>query len=137
MELQSGEVNSNATGNGEPVGAQQKKPPTRDAGLAPGNGGVASSQPPPDTAELDAIEHEIDQLSSRAAAVNSSLDNLQAQQQAAGYGLRGDIASKQASMKMNLAKAQDAINHNEAERAKRYAKMADADVEALEKFLGR
>jgi serine/threonine-protein kinase len=129
-----GEVNSN--GNGEVVGAQsagsqRKKPFAGNASLAPSNGGAASSQPPPDTAELDAIEHEIDQLSSRAAAVDSSLDNLQRQQQAAGYGLRGDIASKQASMKMNLAKAQDAINHNDAERAKRYAKMTDADVEAL------
>jgi len=137
-----GEINSNATGNSEPAGAQsagsqRKKPLVSDAGSAPRSGGSDISQPPANTAELDAIEHEIDQLSSRAAAVNSSLDNLQAQQQAAGYGLRGDIASKQASMKMNLAKAQDAINHNEAERAKRYAKMADADVEALEKFLGR
>jgi hypothetical protein len=69
--------------------------------------------------------------------VNSSLDNLQAQQQAQGLGLRGDISSRQASMKMNLAKAQDAIEHNDAARAKRYAQMTDADVEALEKFLGR
>jgi serine/threonine protein kinase len=88
-------------------------------------------------AELDALEHEIDQLSGRAGAVNSSLDNLQRQQAAGGFGLRGDMASKQSSMKNNLAKAQDAIVHNDVERAKRYAKMTEADVEALEKFLGR
>ena len=40
-------------------------------------------------------------------------------------------------MKVNLAKAQDAISHNDAERAKRYAALAAADVAALEKFLGR
>src|SRR5260370_22432430 len=135
-----GEVNSNATGNSAPAGApsagsQKKKPLASDTGSASSSGGADNSQPPPNTAELDAIEHAIDQLSSRAAAVNSSLDNLQAQQQASGYGLRGDISSKQASMKMNLAQAQDAINHNEAARAKRYAKVTDADVEALEKFL--
>ncbi|HTC94085.1 MAG TPA: protein kinase [Terriglobales bacterium] len=130
-----GEVN-NATGNAEPVGTQ-KKPLARNAGSAPGSGGAAGSQAPPDTAELDAVEHEIDQLSSRAAAVNSSLDNMQRQQQASGYGLRGDIVSKQASMQSNLAKAQEAIEHNDVARAKRYSAMTDADVEALEKFLGR
>jgi hypothetical protein len=88
-------------------------------------------------AELDAIEHDIDQLSSRAGAVNSSLDTLQRQQAASGFGLRGDMAARQASMKNNLAKAQDAIEHNDAERAKRYAKLTESDVEALEKFLGR
>jgi serine/threonine protein kinase len=88
-------------------------------------------------AELDAVEHDIDQLSSRAGAVNSGLDNLARQQAAAGYGLRGDMASKQSSMKLNLSKAQDAIAHNDAARAKRYAAMASSDIEALEKFLGR
>ena len=88
-------------------------------------------------AQLDEIEHQIDGLTGRAAAVNSSLDNLQRQQQADGYGLRGDIVQKQASMKLNLAKAQNAIEHNDAERAKRYADMTSSDVEALERFLGR
>jgi serine/threonine protein kinase len=88
-------------------------------------------------AELDRIEHEIDQLTGRAASVNSSVETLQRQQAAMGVGLRGDIASRLASMKVNLAKAQDAIGRNDVERAKRYAGLADADVEALEKFLGR
>ncbi len=87
--------------------------------------------------ELDEIEHDIDQLTSRAAAVNSSLSNLQRQQAAAGYGLRGDMAGHQASMNLNLSKAQDAIAHNDGERAKRFAEKATADIEALEKFLGR
>jgi serine/threonine-protein kinase len=89
-----------------------------------------------DTAALDEIEHEIDQLYSRAGAVNNSLDHLQQQQAAAGYGLRSDIAGRQASMKVNLAKAQNAIEHNDAARAKRYADMTAADLEVLEKFLG-
>ncbi len=87
--------------------------------------------------ELDEVEHQIDQLDSRVAAVNNGLDHLAQQQASAGYGLRGDIASKQSSMKVNLAKAQNAIEHNDAARAKRYADLAEADVEALEKFLGR
>jgi serine/threonine protein kinase len=88
-------------------------------------------------AELDAIEHEIDQLTGRAAAVNSGLENLQRQQAASGFGLRGDMASRQASMNLNLSKAANAIQHNDAARAKKYTEMTGADVEALEKFLGR
>jgi hypothetical protein len=122
----------------EPAAAGSKKMLAgSSAAPAPTGGKAAISQAAPDTAELDAIEHEIDQLTSRAAAVNSSLDTLQRQQQAEGYGLRGDIAAKQVSMKINLSKAQTAIGQNDAARAKRYAGMASADVEALERFLGR
>jgi len=87
--------------------------------------------------ELDKIEHEIDQLTSRSASVNASLTTLQRQQAASGYGLRGDMVAKQASMNLNLSKAQEAITHNDAERARRYTEKATADIEALEKFLGR
>jgi len=87
--------------------------------------------------DLDEVEHEIDQLSSRAAAVNSGLERLQQQQTAAGYGLRGDMVAKQASMKNNLAKAQEALDHGDAVRAKKYSGLANEDAEALEHFLGR
>ena len=95
--------------------------------------------PPPanNTAELDEVEHEIDLLSNRAAAVNSGLDRLQQQQSASGYGLRGDMVAKQASLKNNLSKAQDAIERGDLQRAKKYSSLAQSDVEALEHFLGR
>lgn len=93
----------------------------------PGNG----------AADLDEVEHEVDLLSNRAAAVNSGLDRLQQQQSSAGYGLRGDMVAKQASMKNNLSKAQDAIEHGDSARAKKYANLAQSEVEALEHFLGR
>ena len=123
--------------NGGGAGTQQKNLAGQNSGGANGTSGSANSQPAADTVQLDALEHEIDQLTGRVAAVNSSLEAMQRQQQAEGYGLRGDMASKQASMKVNLAKAQDAIEHNDAARAKRYINMTTADVEALEKFLGR
>jgi serine/threonine protein kinase len=87
--------------------------------------------------ELDAIEHDVDQLTARAASVNSSIDTLQRQQAASGLGLRGDIAAKVGSMRLNLSKAQEAITRGDAERAKRYAALATSDIEALETFLGR
>jgi serine/threonine-protein kinase len=93
-----------------------------------------AAPPQPSQAEVDALEHEIDQLSARAAAVNNSLDNFQ---RSSGFGLRGDMVSKQASMKLNLAKAEDAVSRGDLERAKRYQGLAESDVEALEKFLGR
>ena len=86
---------------------------------------------------MDQLEHEIDQLTSRAAAVNNSLDTMQAQQQKMGVGMRGDIVSRQASMKLNLSKAQEAFNHGDAGRAQRYADLTQSDLGALEKFLGR
>ncbi len=105
---------------------------------AQSNQGVAA---PPNNAanapaDPDELEHDVDQLSGRAAAVNASLDRLQQQQNAAGYGLRGDIAAKQASMKNNLAKAQSAVERGDAQKAKRYMDLAQSDVEALEHFLG-
>jgi serine/threonine-protein kinase len=87
--------------------------------------------------QLDEEEHEIDQLTGRAGSISSSLDNLKRQQAASGFGLRGDMAEHESSMKLNLSKAQNAIEHNDLDRAKRYASMAETDIDALEKFLGR
>ena len=51
--------------------------------------------------------------------------------------MRGDMVAKQASMNLNLSKAQEALVHHDAARARQYAGKAAADVEALERFLGR
>ncbi len=120
-----------------PPAVPVKKMATPIGGGAPPVPDNSKAEAAAKAAELDAIEHDIDQLSNRASAVNSSLDNLQRAQAASGLGLRGDMASRQSSMRNNLAKAQDAIQHNDADRAKRYSKLAESDVEALEKFLGR
>jgi eukaryotic-like serine/threonine-protein kinase len=89
-----------------------------------------------DSANFDEMETELDQLSNRAASVNSSLDHLQQQQSASGFGLRGDMVAKQASMKGNLFKAEEAMQHHDAARAKKYLELTGRDVDALEKFLG-
>ena len=105
---------------------------------AQGEGTPATQQPSAaDKAQLDELETQVDKLSNRAAAVNSSLDRMQQQQAASGYGLRGDMVAHQASMKNNLAKAQDAVQRGDVERAKKFSKLAESDVEALEQFLGR
>lgn len=95
------------------------------------------AEPQPSQADFDKLEHEIDQLTTRAAAVNGSLDNMKQQQAASGLSLRSDIATRQASMQLNLSKAQAAIEQHDLERAKRYADLTSADLQLLEHFLGR
>ncbi len=87
--------------------------------------------------EVDELEHRIDQLSGRAAAINNSLNRMEKQQAASGYGLRGDIVAAQESMLTNLHKAQGYMEHGDPVKAKKYADSAAANAETLEKFLGR
>ena len=62
---------------------------------------------------------------------------MQEQQHQQGVGMRGDIVTRQASMKNNLAKAQDALQHGDVTRGQRYADLTQGDLNALEHFLGR
>jgi len=101
-------------------------------------GTTAESSPPPDnSAALAVLEQQVDQLSGRAVAVNDSLDNLRRQQSAQGLGLRGDIASTQERMKIHVGKAQAAVQGRDVENGKKYAAQAEAELERLERFLGR
>ena len=68
--------------------------------------------------------------------MNISLDHLQQQQNSAGLGLRGDIVARQASMKANLSRAEEAIQRGDLARTKKYLDLAGSDVEVLERFLG-
>jgi hypothetical protein len=117
---------------GKKLTAQNNSMANDSAMPAQGDSGTAAN----DSADFDAMETELDQLSNRAAAVNSSLDRLQQEQSASGFGLRGDMVAKQASMKGNLSKAEDAVQRHDAARAKRYLELTGHDVEVLEKFLG-
>jgi len=61
----------------------------------------------------------------------------QQQQARQGLGLRGDMAARQESLKLNLSKAEEAIRQHDGARAERYKALTEADVDALERFLGR
>lgn len=86
---------------------------------------------------LDAMETEIDQLDGRAASVESSLDALEQQMHQSGLGLRGDMVTARGNMRTDLAKAHQAMEANDTERARRYLDMAHREVEKLEAFMGR
>ena len=86
---------------------------------------------------LTRLADEIDALVIRGSAVDESLAILREQQAREGLGLRRDILSRQRSLQLNLARAVDAADRGDESEARRYQQMAQADLEALEKFLGR
>ena len=98
---------------------------------------AAQSREPDASVDVDRLETELDQLLVRAGAVERGLDVLQQQQARQGLGLRSDMASRQESMKLNLSRAQQAMEQRDGVRAQRFKTLAERDVEALERFLGR
>ena len=98
-------------------------------------GGAQAAQP--DIAELEGLDRELDQLSSREIAISASLDALSKEQNAQGMHLRGDIVEAQARMRTYLGRMQSAIQAQDAKSARKYLNLAEPEVERLEKFLGR
>lgn len=99
---------------------------------------AAPAPPPgPDPAEVAEVEQQLEQLGGREAALNASLDNLQQQQSSQGLGLRGDMVEARASMTTYLNKAQAAVQAQDIEKSRKYLRLAESEVEKLEKFLGR
>ena len=107
------------------------------AGPAP----TAPAAPPAISAEtkakLDELEPRVDQLDARAASVNNSLNTMQKSMQRDGLSMRGDIASKQVSMNLNLGKTKQAFAQHDPDRTGRFAGLTEADLSQLEAFLGR
>jgi serine/threonine-protein kinase len=88
-------------------------------------------------AELSEAEGQADQLNGRAAAVSQSLETLQRQQSAQGYGLRGDIVAAEELMRTDLSRAQSALDAKDGAKAKQFLDAADVQVSKIERFLGR
>jgi hypothetical protein len=101
---------------------------------------IPPSAPPvpagPSPEEIAKVEDEADKLNIRGATVSQSIDTLRQQQQASGYGLRGDIASSQERMKTYLAKGNSALQAKDLAGAKKYFDLAESEISRLEKFLG-
>jgi len=113
--------------------AQPPRPDAQQPSVDNASPQVTSSS----AAELEEVEHEADQLNSRASAASQSIETLRRQQSAQGYGLRGDVVSSEQRMQTDLSKAQSALRQRNAAKAKEYLGMAAVEVERLEKFLGR
>ena len=87
-------------------------------------------------AELEEAEHQEEQMTSRAASVSQSLDNLKRAQSGQGYGLRGDVVSAEQRMQTYMSKGQAALQRQDGPAAKKYFEQADREISFLEKFLG-
>jgi hypothetical protein len=108
--------------------AQQAEPPA-----APPQ---PPAQPAVDTALLESLQDRLGQLGPRASAIAGALQNLQRQQNAAGYGLRTDISASWKRMEYLLDQAEAALKDSDARRAKKNLDLAEREVEKLDKFLG-
>jgi len=86
---------------------------------------------------LDSMETEIDQLDSRAATAESSIDTLEQQLHRDGLGLRGDVVASRNNLRTDMSRARQAMDASDIERARRYIDMAHRELEHLEAFLGR
>jgi hypothetical protein len=86
---------------------------------------------------LKEAEAQDDQLEARSAAIGTGLNALRRQQQAAGYGLRGDIEQTEQMMQINLSHAQTALHDGDPDKAKEYLDKAEGQAMTLERFLGR
>jgi serine/threonine protein kinase len=96
-----------------------------------------STQPPrPDPAQLAELDHEMDQISSRQAAANASLDSFQGAQSAQGLQLRGDIVAARQRMQAYASKAQSALQAQDIENTKKYLELMETELGKIEKFLG-
>jgi serine/threonine protein kinase len=129
--------NSSSTGSGGNPPQPPKKPSAGKSKRDTQAADAAAQAKAEEAAQAEENEHRYDDIDSRSGAVSQSLDNLQKQQAASGYGLRGDIVSAQQRMKTDISKAQFAMQKQDTKNAKKYLDMAEAELQTLEKFLGR
>jgi hypothetical protein len=128
-----GKVDVNAPGVATHVGGKSKTP-----GGGNGGGTAAPAVPPgPSPEEIRKVEDEGDQLNVRAATASRSLETLRQQQQAQGFGLRGDISAAADRMQMYIAKGDAAVKAKDLANAQKYYELAEAEITKVEKFLGR
>jgi len=125
--------------NAAPSGAARSPIPLRQQ---PGNAGPIDNGPTPDDIAaqkklVDDLEKQLDQLDSRASAVESSLAGLEQSMHQSGLGLRGDIVSSRANMRNDLAKAKSALDGMDTDRAQKYIDQGGHELDKLEAFVGR
>jgi hypothetical protein len=76
-------------------------------------------------------------LASRANALRSSLQNLEAQQRRAGLSLRTDIATSWRRMEAFLDEGEAALKARDLPGLRRSLNLAEREADRLDEFLGR
>lgn len=119
-----------------PANAAQRRAASERAQAQAEEAAAATAKAQAAAADLKEAEGQEDQLNGRAASVSQSLDSLKQQQNAQGYGLRGDVVSAEQRMQSYMSKAQAALERQDGASAKKYFEQADREITFLEKFLG-
>ena len=91
----------------------------------------------PSKQEIAQARERMIQLDSRADAARSSIQQLRSQQQAQGFGLRGDIAASLNRMNAYINEANRSLNENDLQTADVNMDRAEKELSTLETFLGR
>jgi hypothetical protein len=91
---------------------------------------------PADAAALNEAREQLPQLGIRAAAVRSSLENLQRSQAKQGLGLRADIVATAQRMDYQLNATDEAVRRGDGAGAKKALDAAEKAVSKIESFLG-
>jgi serine/threonine protein kinase len=112
----------------KPKGAPvQNSSPQQDVSITPAGASAA---------ELEEASNHYTEISARAGAVDSSLSRLRKQQEAEGYGLRGDMESADNRMQSYLRAADQDLRSSNAASAGRDLARAEEELKILERFLG-
>ena len=85
---------------------------------------------------MEELEKQFDQISTRSNAVGASLDTLRQQQASQGLNLRGDVAASEERLHTYVNRAQAALQSQDTASAEKYLKLAEPELDKIEKFLG-
>jgi eukaryotic-like serine/threonine-protein kinase len=129
-----GAASSQAVG-AAPVSAAAPEQSAPPASAAPAQAAAPAANN--NAAALDEARERLDTLAPRANALRSSLQHLEQQQKAQGFGLRGDMATSWRRMEGLLDQAQEAVKGGDAGRANAKLEQAEKEADKLDKFLGR
>jgi serine/threonine-protein kinase len=94
-------------------------------------------KPEPSEAEIEQLHERLIQLEARAQAVDKAVSQIRRQQEADGLGLRNDMEAADAKLNSYMQAAKQDVQSSKVASAARNMDKAEAEIETLEKFLGR
>ncbi len=120
-----------------PAPTHRNAAPPAQMDTAPVNNGPTPEEIAAQKKLMDDLERESDQLDSRAAAVESTVGTMEQQMHQSGLGMRGDIVESRANLRNDMAKAKQALDTMDTDRARKFLDMANRELDKLEAFTGR
>ena len=128
-------TSKSASGTSEPTGSGSV-PGNSNSTDAAANAAAQAQQAAAAAAQMEELEKQFDQISTRSNAVGASLDTLRQQQASQGLNLRGDVAASEERLHTYVNRAQAALQGQDVASAEKYLKLAEPELEKIEKFLG-